>query len=398
MFKLAIISSLVLLSSFNVYAQEKEQIEVWEEPSKSFAITKAIADFEAINDCEIKLREISSAKQLDVLKEHIINGERIPDVMVTISDKFGEAQEDHLLMPLDFMTIDRKDYLDEAVGAFTESGKIYAAPRSIETLVVYYNADLIQYPAETLAEYEQLAKDNKNNDRLSLIGKFDDIYYAYGFIRGNGGYVFGRNPDGSINVNDIGLDSEGAMKGLAELTEYARNCIPQDIFEKNGDAIIDKLFTSGRAIAVVNGPWALEKYAKAGINIGIAPLPKLKNGRRLAPFFGVKGYTIPAQSLHSELAQKFIQFLNRPEYAEDRYFKKAELPPIKAVLENPLITNDDFANAIAIQIKNADAMPTVPEFSKVWDPMGNAILKSISGEEEPKNALNKAVYEIKDNE
>ena len=95
MFKLAIISSLVLLSSFNVYAQEKEQIEVWEEPSKSFAITKAIADFEAINDCEIKLREISSAKQLDVLKEHIKNGERIPDVMVTISDKFGEAQEDH---------------------------------------------------------------------------------------------------------------------------------------------------------------------------------------------------------------------------------------------------------------------------------------------------------------
>lgn len=67
---------------------------------------------------------------------------------------------------------------------------------------------------------------------MSLIGKFDDIYYAYGFIRGNGGYVFGRNPDGSINVNDIGLDSEGAMKVLAELTEYARNCIPQDIFEK----------------------------------------------------------------------------------------------------------------------------------------------------------------------
>lgn len=108
MFKLAIISSLVILSSFNVYAQEKEQIDVWEEPSKSFAITKAIADFEAINDCEIKLREISSAKQLDVLKEHIKNGERIPDVMVTISDKFGQAQEDHLLMPLDFMTNDRK--------------------------------------------------------------------------------------------------------------------------------------------------------------------------------------------------------------------------------------------------------------------------------------------------
>lgn len=377
MFKLAIISSLVLLSSFNVYAQEKEQIEVWEEPSKSFAITKAIADFEAINDCEIKLREISSAKQLDVLKEHIKNGERIPDVMVTISDKFGEAQGDHLLMPLDFMTIDRKDYLDEAVGAFTESGKIYAAPRSIETLVVYYNADLIQYPAETLAEYEQLAKDNKNNDRLSLIGKFDDIYYAYGFIRGNGGYVFGRNPDGSINVNDIGLDSEGSMKGLAELTEYARNCIPQDIFEKNGDAIIDKLFTSGRAIAVVNGPWALEKYAKAGINIGIAPLPKLKNGRRLAPFFGVKGYTIPAQSLHSELAQKFIQFLNRPEYAEDRYFKKAELPPIKTVLNESFIKYDDLASTLVNEIKFLEPMPNINKMNVVFGDLNYALNRTV---------------------
>ena len=28
----------------------------------------------------------------------------------------------------------------------------------------------------------------------------------------------------------------------------------------------------------------------------------------------------------------------------------------------------------------------------------DAILKSISGDDEPKNALNKAVYEIKDNE
>ena len=34
---------------------------------------------------------------IHVLKEHIKNGERIPDVMVIISDKFGQAQEDHLL-------------------------------------------------------------------------------------------------------------------------------------------------------------------------------------------------------------------------------------------------------------------------------------------------------------
>ena len=154
----------------------------------------------------------------------------------------------------------------------------------------------------------------------------------------------------------------------------------------------------GKAAAVINGPWALGDYAKSGVDYGVAPLPILQNGQSMRPFYGAKGYVVSADSKNKELAEKFLEYINRPEYALIRYSEIAELPPIKAVLENPLITNDDFANAIAIQIKNADAMPTVSEFSKVWDPMGNAISKSISGADEPKNALNKAVYEIKDNE
>ena len=76
-------------------------------------------------------------------------------------------------------------------------------------------------------------------------------------------------------------------------------------------------------------------------------------------FFGVKGYTIPAQSLHSELAQKFIQFLNRPEYAEDRYFKKAELPPIKTVLNESFIKYDDLASTLVNEIKFLEPMPNI---------------------------------------
>ena len=117
----------------------------------------------------------------------------------------------------------------------------------------------------------------------------------------------------------------------------------------------------------------------------------------MRPFYGAKGYVVSADSKNKELAEKFLEYINRPEYALIRYSEIAELPPIKAVLENPLITNDDFANAIAIQIKNADAMPTVPELSEVWGPMGKAMSKVIDGSDEPKNALNKAVYEIKNN-
>lgn len=358
-------------------AQEITTLEVWEDVSKASAIGKAVSDFEAMYNCQVKIREIDAINQLGALMEHIKDKSSIPDVMILVSDKMGEAVKDGLLSPLDFMDTDRDQYMDSAVGAFADGGKFYTAPRSVESLVVYYNQDMIEYPLETLSEYEKNAKENKKQGKLGLIGKFDDIYYAYGFIRGYGGYIFGKNPDGSLNVHDIGIDSEKAMKGLEELTDYIKSSIPQDIFEKNGDALIDTLFMKGKASAVINGPWALEKYAKAGVNIGIAPLPKLKNGQRLAPFYGVKGYAVPEKAQNKILAAKLIEFLNQPEYAEDRYFKKAELPPIKKLMDESFIEYDELANAMINEINMLDPMPSVDKMNEVWEHLNYALNRSI---------------------
>lgn len=242
----------------------------------------------------------------------------------------------------------------------------------------------------------------KFNDKMlsegkyGLIGKLDQFYISYGIFSGYGAYVFG-NKNGRYNPDDIGLNNDGAVKALQFITSYSKY-LPKEVLTSNGFAAVDNYFKEGKAAAVISGPWALGDYAKSGVDYGVAPLPILPNGQAMRPFYGAKGYVISSKTKNKDLAEKFLEYINRPEYALIRYSEIAELPPIKAVLDNPLITNDDFANAIAVQIKNADAMPTVPEFSKVWDPMGNAILKSISGDEEPKNALNMAVYEIKDNE
>ncbi|MGN0902580.1 MAG: extracellular solute-binding protein, partial [Succinivibrio sp.] len=164
-----------------------------------------------------------------------------------------------------------------------------------------------------------------------------------------------------------------------------------------GWALVDEYFIEGKAAAVVNGPWALGTYAKSGIDYGVAPLPVLSSGNPIKPFFGAKGYAVTEKSDNKDLAEKFIRYLNRSDNALKRYSEIAELPPIVEVLNNPLITNDDFANAIATQVQNSDVMPSIPEMGLVWDPVSNAISKAIKGESNAKDALTKAVDTIKSN-
>ena len=37
------------------------------------------------------------------------------------------------------------------------------------------------------------------------------------------------------------------------------------------------------------------------------------------------------------MAQQFIEFINQPQYVKDRYVATGEIPPLKAMIDDPLI-------------------------------------------------------------
>ncbi|MBW6234218.1 extracellular solute-binding protein, partial [Pseudomonas aeruginosa] len=129
---------------------------------------------------------------------------------------------------------------------------------------------------------------------------------------------------------------------------------------------IDSLFTEKKAAAVINGPWAFQPYEAAGINYGVAPLPTLPAGKPMSSFLGVKGYVVSTWSKDKALAQQFIEFINQPQYVKARYVATGEIPPLKAMIDDPVIKNDQKASAVAIQSARAVAMPGIPEMGEVW--------------------------------
>lgn len=393
-FKVTLLFAAMLAGS-SCYATE--ELVVWEDVGRSFGIQRAARDFSSRHGVKVTIKERSSVEHLSNVENYINANDTLdlPDVFIINSDRIGEAVNKNIIAPVNFMKQDSSLYEQSAIDTLTYNGKIYASPRSMETLVVYYNKDLLEYPYEHIEDYEDLGNKLKRKGLYGLIGKFDLFYFGYGFIAAQDAYIFGKDEHGKYNAHDIGLDSKNAKQGVRTLVDYASKYVPDEVMKVDSTAVLDELFAKGKTAAVINGSWALETYAESGVNYGVAPLPRLANGNFMTPFFGIKGYVITKNSKHKELAEEFIRYLNTPMNDMFRYGLIAELPPIKDVLNNPLIINDDFANAITTQLKHTRPMPYIAEMGNVWTPMSNAIYSAIKGEINSDVAVDKAVTEIK---
>ena len=145
---------------------------------------------------------------------------------------------------------------------------------------------------------------------------------------------------------------------------------------------------------MITGPWAFQPYEAAGINYGVKALPLLPNGKPMSSFLGVKGYAVSTYSKQKPLAEKFITFINQPKYAKVRYEVTKEIPALTALVNDPMIKNDEKANAVAEQSTRATAMPGVPEMQEVWGPANNGIQLGVTGKQPVDAALNDAVKNI----
>lgn len=393
--KLSVALSLGLVSAAPLAA--KTQLTIWEDIQKSQGINQAIVDFEQENDVRINIHEMTFGIQLQKLKEAIADDDELPDVMCIPNDQIGDAVAQGLVQPVSFMSTEGRNYTPLSVEAFTVNGVIYGVPKAIETLVLFYNKDLLEKPFDTVEEYYEFSKKVHGQDekQYGLLANWDNLYYVYGVMLPYGGYLFGKDAAGKYNTSDIGLGNDGAIEAISYVSKfYKEGLFPPDIMGGKGINGIDDLFRERRAAAVISGPWNLGPYANAGINYGVAALPKLPNGKDMSSFVGVKGYVITKGSKHPELAEKLVAFLNKSNYAKIRYEETLEIPPIKAVMADSKIRRDPDASSITKQSARGVLMPTIPEMAAVWSTFNPALEKCTSGEQEVKAALNAAAAAI----
>ncbi len=355
-------------------------------------------DFEKENNAKIKIVEKDMFEQLEALPLDGPAG-TAPDVMMSAYDRIGGlGQQGHLAE----VKLGNKDqYDDKDVKQVTIDGKIYGAPAIIETVVLYYNKDLIDKAPETFGDLENLAKDTRfdfsseKGKNIGFLAKWTDFYFSYGLLAGYGGYVFG---DDGTNPQDIGLNNEGSVEGITYATKWFQDIWPKGMQDnKSADDFIQDQFVKGKTAAIIGGPWSAANYKEAKLNYGVAKIPTLPNGKEYSPFAGGKGWVISNYSKEKDLAQKFLDYVTNEKNQSTFYDLTNEVPANTAARKAALDKNDELTNAVIEQYENAQPMPNIPEMAEVWTGAENLMFDAASGKKTPQKSADDAVKVIEDN-
>lgn len=182
-------------------------------------------------------------------------------------DQIGTAVTEGLVAPIEFDESMQSIYSEAAMNSQIIDGTVYGLPKAVETIVLYYNKDLIseEEVPTTLDEWYDYSQEVTVGDNYGLLALFDQIYYANSVRSGYGGYIFG-DADGSYDVSDLGLNNDGTIEGIESIKRfYDDGLFPQGIIGEQGINALDSLFVEGKAAAVISGPWNQEPYASAGV-------------------------------------------------------------------------------------------------------------------------------------
>lgn len=374
---------------------EPTELLVWEDQAKGVGIEDAIKKFEEENNVKITIVEKSYADHIEDLRLDGPAGTG-PDVITIPSDQVGTAVTEGLLKEL---TVDdelKGIYTEAAMQSQTVDGKVYGLPKAVETQILFYNKDLISEEElpNTTDEWFEFSKNYSDGEKYGLLALWDTLYYAQGVMGGFESYVFGEK-DGELNPEDLGLANEGAIEGAEYIKKfYDEKVFPSGIIGEQGINVLDSLFTEGKAVAVISGPWNVEPYKEAGINYGVKELPMLPNGEHMGSFIGVKSYNVSSYTKHPELAEAFVKFIANEENSKVRYEKTKEVPAVLALAEDPSVQESEAAAAIALQSQYAELMPGITAMNSVWLPIDQALQTIATGKAEPKDALEQAVEQI----
>ena len=356
-----------------------------------------IADFEKANNVKV---EVLDKDMFDALDGLSLDGPAgtAPDVLIAPYDRMGSLGQTGQIAEVKLNEAAAYDETDKR--QVTAEGKIFGAPAVIETLVMYYNKDLLPEAPKTFAEIEALGKDPKYNfegeagKNTGFLAKWTDFYFSYGLIAGYGGYVFGDN---GTKVDDIGLNSKGAVDGITYATKWFQEVWPQGMRDvKSAGEFVNQSFLDGKTAAIINGPWDASKFKEAGLNFGVAKIPTLDNGKEYAPFAGGKGWVISNYSTKKELAQKFLDWVTSEEQQNKMYEVLGEVPANQVARKKATEANSELTNAVIDVYANAVPMPNIPQMGEVWTGAENLMFDAVSGNKTPQQSADDATKLIKE--
>ncbi|MBM7570828.1 sugar ABC transporter substrate-binding protein [Aquibacillus albus] len=379
------------VEDFEVVPEDGAELLLWSDGDEQLEFSEYIAEkFEEEYGVPVQVEEVNQEEAPGRLATDGPAG-LAADVFGSTHDRIGRAISSGLVIENFWPDEYKEAFMDGAIEATSFDGTLYGYPTGIETYALYYNTDLVEEAPETMDELLEVAAGLTEGDTYGFMMEPANLYFQYGLIGANGGYVFGDN---NTDVSDIGLNNDGTVKAMETFLRIRDEVTPDMKAEDITYDVRTALFNEGNLAFDINGPWAVPGYEEAPVNFAVAPLPKLENGEEQTSFSGTRAFYVNAYTEYPDAASLLAKFISNEENLLKSYEMTGALPPRLALIDNEVIQEDPFSVAFLEQAANAVPMPNVPEMPLVWDPFHAAVTEIWNNDADIQESLDKAVDTI----
>lgn len=378
---------LLVLSLGSMAAAQAPVLTIWTDDQRLPVITELSKQFTEEFGVEVVVEPQGTTNTMNAMLTSPAEG---PDLFIIPHDNIGSLVESGVVAPID-LGDKAASFLPNSLEGFTYDGQLYGVPFAVENVAFFRNVDLVPDAPATWDEVAAVGRELVDSGAAEYAMAFPDLGYNYFPVyTAFGGYIFGRDEAGSYTSDDVGIDGEGMVAGA----EFANSLIRDGYASENLDwEAAHVLFDSGAAPFIITGPWAVQRFKDNGINYAVTAFPPAtEGGDPGAPFIGVQGFAVNAQSENLLLAQTYLTEFIATEAAQQYIFETDPRP--SAWLSVFEATEDPDMRGFAEAGANGQAMPAIPAMGYVWDAWSAAGLLIAQGELTPAEALAEAATQI----
>lgn len=315
-FLLGLIVAGSIFGLFAVYQSDKQnegktviQYASWGSKSEVDILKPLLVEFEMENpDLKVEFMHIP---QNYFQKIHLLFASNTAPDVIFINNLYlplyGNAG---VLENLDDYGINQNDFYQKSLEALSWKGKLYAVPRDVSNLVIYYNKELfksanISYPKENWTMEEFLNTAKKLTKRPNIFGisfEEDSLFYLPYLMSGGGGIL-------SDDLSREIIQDSSSQSGLKFYANLRKKYHVAPTKSESASATMAQMFLQGKLAMHLSGRWLVPKYREEAVfEWDIVPFPKGASGS-IVPL-DASGWAISKNSKHKPEAFRLIKFLS----------------------------------------------------------------------------------------
>ena len=255
-------------------------------------------------------------------------------------------------------------FYPQALEALSWKGKLYAIPRDVSNLVIYYNKDLfdkknIPYPKNdwTLDNFLETAKKLTDKNTFGISFEEDPLFYLP-YLMSNGGGIL---PDEISKP-----ESQNAITFYADLRKKYHVA---PLKSESASATTAQMFLQQRIGMYLSGRWMVPKLREEAVfDWDIVQFPKGTNGSIVQ--LDASGWAVSKQSEHKNEAKKLIEFLSSKESSE-KFAQSGLIVPAREDAANSEYFLDgkqpEHAKIFLDIIKTSKPTPVTVDYREITD-------------------------------